>query len=96
MEKIIAAAAATKFEMFMGHKIRARLQDQRINEIFECVKNGETGERIFVFLDFKMKVEPERFRETKLQFYGKSGMNWHGSAVFYKPKKRKVGTMRRE
>lgn len=34
-----------------------------------------------------MKVEPERLRETQLQHYWKSGMSWHGSAVFYKPYK---------
>lgn len=69
----ILTGAANKFELFMRHKIRARLQDEIINEIFNWVKDGEPTKRIVVFLDFKMKVEPERLRETKLQFYGKSG-----------------------
>lgn len=36
---------------------------------------------------FKMKVEPERHRETQLQYFGKAGMSWHGAGIFYKPDK---------
>ena len=32
-----------------------------------------------------MKVLPERFRESQSDYYGKAGMSWHSSAVFYKP-----------
>lgn len=37
-----------------------------------------------VYIDFKMKFEPQRFRESTLQFYGKAGMSLHGSAAFYR------------
>lgn len=55
---------------------------------FSGLRMGQKKNRVVAFLDFKMKVEPERLRETQLQFYGKSGMSWHGSAVFYKADKR--------
>lgn len=34
-----------------------------------------------------MKVEPQRFRGSTLQYYGKSGMSLQGSAAFYLPDK---------
>lgn len=71
----------------MGHKVRAEVQDKRINEIFDWVKDGRTSERMLVMLDFKMTVEPELHLETQPQYYGKAGMSWHGAAIFYTPDK---------
>lgn len=71
----------------MVHKVRAAVQEERIKELFESAKSGDFEKRIIVFMDFKMKKEPERIRETQLQFYGKPGMSWHGSVVFYKPRR---------
>lgn len=65
--------AKRKFEMYMGHKVRAKVQIERIVEMFQWEKDGEARKRIVVFMDYKMKVVPERLRETQLQFYGKSG-----------------------
>lgn len=75
------SGAATKFGMFMRHKIRARSQGERINEIFEWTKNGAAKNRLFLFLYFKVKVDPERLRDSQIRFYGKSGMSWYGSAI---------------
>lgn len=50
----------------MGQKVSARVQEGRIKELFECVRNGGEKRRFFVFIDFKMKMEPERLRETQL------------------------------
>lgn len=81
----ILTSSAVKFEKFMGHKIRAHTQEKRIRGMFQWVRDGSERGRVVVFIDFKMKVEPERHRETQVQYFGKSGMSWHGSAVFYKP-----------
>lgn len=76
----------------MAQKVRAETQDRRIKEIFEWVRNGPERERIVVFCDFKMKVEPQRRKETQLQYFGKAGMSLHGAAVFYKPSTADDGT----
>lgn len=73
--------------MYMGHMIRAEVQEKRVKELFDWLKSGETIERVLMMIDFKMKFEPERHRETQLQYYGKAGMSWHGAGIFYKPEK---------
>lgn len=81
---------AKEFELYMGHKVRAKTQDRRIKKLFEWVHDEPPNERIIAFIDYKMNFEPERLRDTQLQYYGKSGMSWHGSAVLYRPGKRTV------
>lgn len=66
----------------MAHKVRAEVQEKRIKELFDWVKAGKCTERVLMMVDFKMKVEPERHRETQLQYYGKAGMSWHGAGIF--------------
>lgn len=75
---------SNKLELYMGHKVRAKTQDERIKELIQWVMDGSPNKRFISFIDYKMKVEPERLRETQLQYYGKAGMSWHGSAVFYR------------
>lgn len=81
----ILTSSANKFEMYMGHKIRAHIQEKKIRSMFEWLRNGSERKRVVTYVDFKMKVEPERHRETQVQYFGKSGMSWHGAAIFYKP-----------
>ena len=45
----------------------------------------EGGTAAVVYIDYKMKLDPIRHRESSAQFYGKRGMSWHGSAVFFRP-----------
>lgn len=85
LDKILTEASI-KLEQYMSHKVRAHTQERRIKEMFQWVRNGQERQRVVVFCDFKMKVEPQRRRETQLQYYGKAGMSLHGTAVFYKPK----------
>lgn len=86
LEKILINAAM-KFEVFMGHMVRKNVQEAAISDVFQWVRDGRPNSRICVHIDFKMKVEPQRYRESTIQYYGKSGMSLHGSAVFYKPEK---------
>lgn len=63
--------AIVKFDMYMGQKVRAKIQDDRIKEMFQLVKEREDENRVIFFIDYKIKVEPERHIETQLQYYGK-------------------------
>lgn len=84
MDKILTESSS-KFQHYMAHKVRAHTQDNIIKEFFQWVRDGPERKRIVMFCEFKMKVEAHRRRETQLQYYGKSGMILHGTAVFYKP-----------
>lgn len=75
---------ADKVLLYMGHIHRSVAQSKRIGEIMTKVKEMECGEGCVAFLDYKMKLEPIRYRESTAQFFGKRGMSWHGSGVFYK------------
>lgn len=79
----ILSAAATKFKIFMALKVRAAVQEKRIKDLFYWFKARNSSERVIMMVNFKMKVETERHRETKLQYYGKAGMSWHGAGILY-------------
>lgn len=51
----ILSGASVKFEFFMGHKLRAFVQDKRITEMMEWVREGREGTRVMVYIDYKMK-----------------------------------------
>ena len=73
-----------KVELFMGHKHRAYLQEKRISEIMCGLSQFEAGTAAVVFIDYKMKLNPIRHRESTFNWYGQKGMSWHGGAVFYR------------
>lgn len=87
----ILTDSSKKYELFMGHIVRKKVQDEQIDGRFEWIRRGGVNERVVVYIDFKMKVEPQRFRESTLQYYGKAGMSLHGAAVFYLPDKSSDG-----
>lgn len=35
-------------------------------------------------MDYKMKFEPVRYRESSMEFFGKRGMSWNGSVVLFR------------
>lgn len=82
---IIEALDESKNKIFllMGHKMRARVQDARVEATMMEMKKEEPGTSAVVYIDYKMKLEPVRHRETTNQFYGKKGMSWNGCTVFY-------------
>lgn len=92
IEKILTESA-TKYELFMGHVVTNKVQDEQIGSRFELICRGGVNKRIIVYTDFKMKVEKERFRESSLQYYVKAGMSLHGAAVFYRQDKSTYGTI---
>ena len=46
------------------------------------LKHFGTRKAAVIFIDYKMKLNPIRLRESTMHFYGKKGMSWHGNAVF--------------
>lgn len=50
----------------------------------DSIRTGASCTTVLIIVDDKMKFEPIRFREAKTEFFGKQGMSWNGSVVFYK------------
>lgn len=75
--------ASHKFKLYMGHCIRAKVQQDRITEVMESMKRDGEGKRCVMYIDFKMKQVPKKLREPSQDWFRKRGMSWHGVAVFY-------------
>lgn len=45
----------------------------------------QNGQKCVVYLDFKMRFLPKRFREASNLWFGKREISWHGAVVFYGP-----------
>lgn len=58
---------ATKFQLFMGHIVRKKVQEDSICHKFEWLRKGDYNHLVVVNIDFKMKVEPQDFRESGIQ-----------------------------
>jgi len=65
--------------LFMGHTMRSKSQEKRINEI----KLQSTVRRVLVVIDFMMKYEEKHHRESTREHFGKRGKSVHGAAVFF-------------
>lgn len=48
------------------------LEDVKSKRLYYCV---------VILVDWKMKLEPMWYQETRIMFYGKQGMSWHGGVV---------------
>ena len=76
--------AANKFKLYMGHMKRATVQKRRIDELFNYVNNQVVETSVCIVMDYKMKLEPMCFSESSLQWFGRRGISWNGSVVFFK------------
>ena len=60
----------------------------------ECVeKKWESPREIIVIMDFKMKFQPQYYRQKHTEHYGKRGSSWHGTLVIcyvYDPVEKKA------
>ena len=76
--EVLAALEESKKKLllFMGHVHRAHLQDKRIQEIMRKLCNMDAGRGAVLFLDYKMKQLPIRFRETTTEFWYVMAWNW--------------------
>jgi hypothetical protein len=70
------------FHLYQGHRMRVcnqqdaiQVEDDKIRE--ECFKTKRDSTTCIITIDWKMKFEPERFRESSVHNYGKRGISWH-------------------
>jgi len=77
--------AHEKIKLFMGHRLRVLNQQKHLQKVADemkqmCADKGCSDEAIVV-IDYKMKFDPQYFREKTVDHYGKRGMTWHGVIV---------------
>jgi hypothetical protein len=68
-----------KVIIYMGHALRCRVQQIRIKQIMSQSK----GKTVVLTLDYMMKLEEQRARESSREHYGKRGIVVHGALVKY-------------
>jgi hypothetical protein len=77
------------FHLFQGHRLRVCNQQDGFSTIDdelieECLRTKKDGTTAAIIIDWKMKFEDERFRESSMHNYGKRGSSWHEAvAKFY-------------
>lgn len=72
-----------KIRLYLGYVQRCFSQTKRIGEIMSSIRTKSPGESWVTYMDYNMKLEPIRRRESTTKFFGKRGMAWHGSGIFY-------------
>jgi hypothetical protein len=65
-------------QRYMSHLLRCAVQQHKIVKIISDLSDTHAH----VLMDFKMKLEEIRYRETTEQHFGKRGMSYHGSAIY--------------
>ena len=58
-----------KFKIYMGHLVRVMNQREEIQRVYDDMDSDEC----FMVMDYKMKFEPQHFREKTTDHYGKKG-----------------------
>lgn len=67
----------------MGHVIRAKVLQDRIEKVIEKMKWEGEGRQCGIYLEFKMKQLPKKLREPSYDLSKNRGMSWNGTSVFY-------------
>jgi hypothetical protein len=68
-----------KAVLFMGHTLRAKAQSAAIG----ALRVAATNVRVHIVIDWMLKFEELRYRESTREHYGKRGMSVHGAALMY-------------
>lgn len=77
--------AHEKFELYMGHCMRSKVQQDRIDAVVKSLKTEGRGKLCVLYIDFKIKQLPKKLREPSQDKFGKRGMPWHVTVVFHVP-----------
>ena len=77
-----------RFHLYQGHRIRVCNQQLAIAKIEEELKNEVlqnkiSGSSAVLTIDWKMKFNKERSRESSIHNYGKRGIAWHEAVLTY-------------
>lgn len=78
--------ANNRRKMYMGHVQRVVNHDRRMAIVMDIVRSDDIWSSVLVSIEFKMKFEPNIFRETSTELFWKRGMSWYGSVMFYRRK----------
>lgn len=78
--------AKDRLKLYVGHVQRAVNEDRRISTVMDSLRKSKPEFTVLMIVDYKMKFEPICFGETSTDFFGKRGMSWHGSVIFYRRK----------
>lgn len=79
------AHAKSRLLIYMTNIQPALNQDKKSTEVMYILLNGVAENALLIIIDYKIKFEPVRFRETSSKFYNRSCMSLHGSVLFYRP-----------
>lgn len=81
----VIEGASGRIKLFMSHIHCAVVQEGSIGEYIDEVRSNEPACSDVIILDFEMKFEPVRYRETSVEFYDNRCMRWHGYVNIYLP-----------
>ena len=68
-----------KLLLYLGHSMRCKIQQHRIQDVLSQSK----GDIAVITMDYMMKWEEERARESSREHYGKRGIVVHGTLLKY-------------
>jgi hypothetical protein len=80
--------ALNKFHLYQGHRIRVvNQQDGNGGHLerlrLECILTKKDGRSGILVIDWRMKWEAKRSRESSKHHYGKRGISWEGNVMKY-------------
>ena len=61
---------------YTSHRLRTNIQFNAIRLIMNELKNDSSS--VILVIGHKQKIEPMRYRETQVKYYGKKGMSLRG------------------
>lgn len=65
--------AEMPFRLYLGHIMRAKVQQDRIADVMETMKREGKGRQCVIYLDYKMKQLPKKTAGTALRLVRKTG-----------------------
>ena len=70
----------SKTNFYIRHLLRTNHEDPVKATVLEKL----TECQVLKIIDWKMKFEPNKFREAMVEYFGKSGITWHGTYIIFK------------
>eukprot|EP01045_Picozoa_sp_COSAG04_P016779 COSAG04_NODE_1432_length_6795_cov_3.370221_4_plen_1114_part_00 len=70
-----------KLTVFMGHAVRANVQQTAVKEAYDALKSDPS--KCIILGDYKQKLLPSQHRESSVEHYGKRGISYHSFLCAY-------------
>ena len=61
---------------YASHRLRANIQFDAIKKTMNDLKEDKST--VLMIIDHKQKIEPMKYRESQIEYYGKKGMSFIG------------------